>query len=53
MSRLLDIVPQLQEEMVWVRSDNERLVREQEIILKSLSDRQNQGTAQPIPKINT
>ena len=39
--------------MVQVRSDNERLMREQERILKSLSDRQNQHTAQLIPERDT
>ena len=35
--------------MVWVRSDNEHLMQEQERILKSLSDKQNQGVLQPSP----
>ena len=37
----LNTVQQLQEEMIRVRRDNERLLRDQEKILKSLSDRQN------------
>ena len=35
--------------MVWVRSDNECLMREKERILKSLSNKQNQGVLQPNP----
>ena len=36
---LLNTVQQLQEEMIRVRRDNERLLQDQEKILKSLSDR--------------
>ena len=41
------MVQQLQEEMIRVRRDNERLLQDQEKILKSLSDRQNQGMKHP------
>ena len=44
---LLNMVQQLQEEMMRVRRDNEKLIQDQEKILKSLSDRQNQGTKHP------
>ena len=39
--------------MVQVRSDNERLMQEQENILKSLSDKENQGVLQPYPDRDT
>ena len=38
---LLNTVQQLQEEMIRVQRDNERLLQDQERILKSLSDRKN------------
>ena len=39
--------------MLKFRSDNERLMREQERILKFLSDRQNPPSGQPSPERNT
>ena len=44
---LLSTVQQLQEEMIRVRKDNERLLQDQENILKSLSDKQNQEMGHP------
>ena len=44
---LLNTMQKLQEEMVHVSSDNERLMHEQERILKSLSNKKNKGVLQP------
>ena len=44
---MLSIVQNFKEEMVRVRSDNERLMQEQERILKIVSDKQNEGVLQP------
>ena len=38
---LLNTVQQLQEEMLRVRKDNEKLLQDQEKILRSISDKQN------------
>eukprot|EP00253_Pinus_taeda_P018663 PITA_18663 len=44
---ILEIVQELKNEMARLREDNARLTMEQERILKSLSDRQNQVPANP------
>ena len=44
---LLNTVQQLQEEMMRVRKDNEKLLQDQERILKSISDKKNQEMQQP------
>ena len=44
---LLNTVQQLQEEMIRVWKDNERLLQDQEKILKCLSDKQNQEMGHP------
>ena len=44
---LLHTVQQQQEEMERVRKDNARMMQEQERILKSLSDKQNQRVEKP------
>ena len=46
-SIFLNILQQLQEEMVRIRRDNERLMQEQEKILKILSDKKNQEMEHP------
>ena len=46
-SFLLNTVPQLQEEIIRVRKDNENLLQDQEKILKSISDKQNHEMRQP------
>ena len=52
-NRLLDTVQQLQTEMLKVHSDNEKLMREHERTLKSLSDRKNPPSGQPSLERNT
>lgn len=44
---LLNTMQKLQEEMVHVSSDNEHLMHEWERILKSLSNKKNEGVLQP------
>ena len=47
---ILDTVLELKEEMARLHAYNERLMQEQEKIMKCLSDRQNQRQPIPIPK---
>ena len=44
---LLNTIHQLQEEMLRLGKDNERFLQDQEKILKSLSDKQNQERGHP------
>lgn len=47
---ILETMQELKSEMPWLRSDNERLMQEQEKIMKSLSNKKNQRQPIPNPK---